>query len=417
MVTTLPPPINIAMARLRPSPPEQERIVERIVSRCRLLGIITGRVLLRLREAWRQSKANTLRTLVYIAIAIMVVGLTVQRSYYPHPHWTFWIFRASFWHLLRGQDLYAHYGSHDLFKYSPTAALLFAPFAWPSFAAGLLLWNTLNAATLVAAIRKFVRPADESFALLLVLPELFHALQASQSNAFVTALVLAAFLAFEQGHQLRAAVSIALSVAIKIFPIAAVSFVLFHPRRARATVLLALSATLLLLVPLTVTSPSMLATQYVWWRDVEISDAVARGASVMRMLKQGLGVTWPNWPVQLAGTAVLLLPLVRRERWTSRRFRLTYLSSLLVFMVIFNHQAERPSFVIAATGVAIWFMNSQRDRVRLALVLFSLTGLLAWAYAPVWIYMQCELLGVLKSQPELLTSSPTVCPAVDSFAV
>src|SRR5665647_859297 len=61
--------------------------------------------------------------LLYAATAVMVVALTAQRSFFPHPHWTFWIFRASFWHLLHQQNLYARYGSHDLFKYSPTAAL------------------------------------------------------------------------------------------------------------------------------------------------------------------------------------------------------------------------------------------------------------------------------------------------------
>ncbi|MFI5243112.1 MAG: hypothetical protein ACHQRL_08895, partial [Gemmatimonadales bacterium] len=70
---------------------------------------------------------------------------------------------------------------------------------------------------------------------------------------------------------------------------------------------------------------------------------------------------------------------------------------LLVFVVIFNHQAERPSFVIAAAGVAIWFVQSPRDAARLALVLLSLTGLRAWGYLPVWAVMQAELHGVLAS--------------------
>jgi hypothetical protein len=63
--------------------------------------------------------------------------------------------------------------------------------------------------------------------------------------------------------------------------------------------------------------------------------------------------------------------------------------------VIFNHQAERPSFVIAATGVAIWFADSSRDRYRLLLVLLSLTGLQSWGYLPVWLLMQLELHGLL----------------------
>lgn len=344
---------------------------------------------------------RVLRALVYTVTAVMVIGLTAQRSFYPHPHWTFWIFRASFWHLVRGQNLYARYGDHDLFKYSPTAALLFAPFAWPRFAVGLLLWNALNAAALIAAMNRLVKPKDHTLALLLVLPELFVALQASQSNALVAALIITAYVAFEQGRQFLAALPIALGVAIKIFPIAALSLALFHPRRARLVLMFSISAVLLVLLPLAVTPPSTLLAQYAWWRAVESVDAVALGASVMRVLHEGFGVTWPNWPVQLAGTIALLLPLLRRHQWGDRKFRVTYLSSLLVFMVIFNHQAERPSYIIAATGVAIWFLESPRDRARLSLALFSLTGLLAWGYLPVWLVMQGELLGVLDPRAQL----------------
>lgn len=380
------------------------------------MGIATGRELLRPLREWSEAESNVVRALVYATIALMVLGLTAQRSYYPHPHWTFWIFRASFWHLVRGQNVYAQYGNHDLFKYSPTAALFFAPFAWPSFAVGLLLWNAVNAAALIVAMNSILKRGDATLALLLVIPELFNALQASQSNALVTALILAAFVAFERGRQLRAALSIALGVAIKLFPVAALSFALFHPRRARAILIFAATGVVLCLLPLLVTSPSLLLAQYGWWHDVESSDAIALGASVMQMFNQALGVTWPNWTVQLAGTIVLLLPLARRDQWSSRHFRLTYLASLLVFVVIFNHQAERPSFIIAATGVAIWFVESPRDRLRLSLTLFSLIGLLAWGYMPVWVMMQCELLGVLKPSARLVRSSDAVCGTVDHLA-
>lgn len=371
----------------------------------------SGEILRPLAELLR-SRRGLLRALVYAATVLMVVGLTIQRSFYPHPHWTFWIFRASFWHLVRGENLYAHYGTHDLFKYSPTAALLFAPFAWPSFPIGLLLWNTLNVVVLFVALRSIVRRRDVTLAWLLVLPELFNALQASQSNALVAALIVAAFVALEQSRQLRATLAIAVGVAIKIFPIAAMSLLLFHRRRVRGLCLFALCGAALVLLPLLVTSPATLLSQYGWWRDVEASDAVARGASVMQMLHQALRVSWPNWPVQAAGTVALFLPLLRRDQWESRRFRVTYLASLLVFVVIFNHQAERPSFVIAATGVAIWFVGSPRDRGRLALALFSLTGLLAWSYLPVWVMMQCELHGVLVSRGEEHADQPAMIRAM-----
>jgi hypothetical protein len=333
-------------------------------------------------------------TLLYAAIGLMVFALTVQRSYYPHDHWTFWIFRASFWHLIHQQDLYARYGRHDLFKYSPSAALLFAPIALPSFALALLIWNAVNAGALVLAIKRVSRERDYALVLLLVVPELFVTMQASQCNALIAALIVLAFVAFEKGQQVRALLALAVGFVIKIFPIAALTLMIFHPRRTRAAVVFVASVLVLLLLPLLVTPPSMLLEQYRWWHQVEASDALSRGASVMRMLQQTLHVDWPNWPVQAAGLVVLLLPLLHTHRWADQTFRRSFLASLLVFVVLFNHQAERPSYVIAATGVAIWYAYSSRELYRLILVLFSLTGLREWGYLPVWLLMQFELHGM-----------------------
>lgn len=342
---------------------------------------------------WSEQRAADLRALLYVTIALMVVALTAQRSFFPHPHWTFRIFRSSFWHLIHQQDLYAPYAGQDFFKYSPTAALLFAPFAAPPFPLGLLLWNACNAIALIFALRCLVGRRNLALAMLLVIPELYNAMQASQSNALVAALIVFAFVALEGDRQLRGCLAIAVGVAIKIFPIAALSFAIFHPRRLRAAFTFTICAAVLAALPLTVTSPSMLLAQYGWWHRIEMTDALARGDSVMFVLHQLFRVSGPNWPVQLAGVAFLLLPLIRRDRWDDARFRRAFLASLLVFVVIFNHQAERQSFVIAAVGVAIWFVGAPRGYLRLGLVLLSLAGLGAAGYLPVWLAIQCELHG------------------------
>jgi len=81
----------------------------------------------------------------------------------------------------------------------------------------------------------------------------------------------------------------------------------------------------------------------------------------MQQLRLIFGVSWPNWPVQLAGTVLLMLPLVRWRGWSHFDFRLRFLCALLVYMVIFNHQSESPSFVIAVTGIAVWFVTTPRS--------------------------------------------------------
>jgi len=94
----------------------------------------------------------------------------------------------------------------------------------------------------------------------------------------------------------------------------------------------------------------------------------------MRILSDWFGSAAPNWTIQLAGTLLLLLPVaLRRDQWADGRFRQLFLCSLLVFLVIFNHQAESPSFVIATCGIAIWYVSSPSPREwwRTALLAFS----------------------------------------------
>ena len=105
------------------------------------------------------------------------------------------------------------------------------------------------------------------------------------------------------------------------------------------------------------------------WRAVESVDALSVGGGgggglyggVMQQLRLIFGVSWPNWPVQLAGTVLLMLPLAKWRNWQFAEFRMRFLCALLVYMVIFNHQSESPSFVIAVTGIAIWFVITPRS--------------------------------------------------------
>ena len=87
---------------------------------------------------------------LYLASA---VGVALQRSLLS-PENNFLILRAAFAHLAGGQDLYAAYPSvhTDFFKYSPTFALLFAPFALLPLVPGYILWAGVCASAIFLAI-------------------------------------------------------------------------------------------------------------------------------------------------------------------------------------------------------------------------------------------------------------------------
>ena len=293
---------------------------------------------------------------------IAVVAATIQQGVAQQNN-NFLIFRAASIHLLHGQDLYAAYPAlhFDFYKYSPSFALLFLPFAVLPFALSMLLWNALNAGVLWIALGMVLPRRGALVARAIVFLDMLGSLQNVQSNAFVTALIILTFIAYERRHTVLGSFAADIGAAIKVFPLAGVSFALFHPRKLRVAIAITLGMAALVLLPLLVTSPATLLAQYESWRAIESKDALDRGFTVMQMVQLALRQDWPNWPQQLGGVLLLVAPvLVRRERWREWSFRLTYLCSVLVFCVIFNHQSESPTFVIAAAGAAIWFAALER---------------------------------------------------------
>jgi hypothetical protein len=158
----------------------------------------------------------------------------------------------------------------------------------------------------------------------------------------------------------------------------------------------------------------------------------------MGLLHDWGGLDIASWMVQAAGTAILLLPLALRiDRWDEADFRRRFLASLLVYCVIFNHKAERQSYVIALSGIVIWYLTAPRLRARDVLfgLVYALTSLLSSSGVPgalksgltplhrqalpvtlVWLVMQAELLSRRRGPrtPEAVAQPQGTTPAVDA---
>jgi hypothetical protein len=133
------------------------------------------------------------------------------------------IFRWSFIHLVHAQDIYQAYPDlyYDVFKYSPTWAFLFAPFALPPPALGFFLWDLCAALLLYYAVQRLLPAREARLALALAFLEFLAAMQhASSTNTVVAALVILAFVALEDQQQGVAALAIALGALMKIYPLA-----------------------------------------------------------------------------------------------------------------------------------------------------------------------------------------------------
>ncbi len=375
------------------------------------------------------AKGRTVRWLIALYV-LSAIGVALQRTLVSHEN-NFLIFRAAFVHLSAGQDLYAAYpATHaDFFKYSPTFALLFAPFALLPLVPGYVLWAVVCATAVCSGIVLLLPPRHAAIALAIAWLAVVGDLQRAQSNALCAGLMLLGWAAMEGGRQWPAAMTIVAGGFIKLFPVAALAGAIFHRRKVRFAIIVLCVIAIALALPLLVVSPDLLGAQYVSWRAIETHDVAPLArygtggadlyAGLMGQFRVWFGVQWPFWPTQLAGLVLLLAPLLRGPAAWTIRFRTNFLASILVFSVLFNHQAESPSYSIAMIGVAVWFATSERAWWRTALMLFCLivvnlasTDLLPRALyqayyvkyllktiplIPLWIVMQGELFGMIRN--------------------
>ena len=336
----------------------------------------------RLAALFDDPRAEKCLLIVYVAAALVV---TIQRGVFQFAN-DFAIFRASFWNLIAGRDLYVLRldQAHDYFKYSPSFALLFAPFAALPFAVGLFLWNVVNALALFFALRLLLPRDKAAIAQALVFLPTLRSMQSSQSNALMAALIIFAFVCYERGWLWRAGIAVGLGAVTKIFPLAALIFALPRRDRVRAVLISILIIVVLLALPLLAVSPQELVAQYQSWSALEKTETIQLGSSVMGLFRDA-GLGWPAWPIQLAGCAILLYVLLARLRdWDDRMVRLQFLAFVMVFCVIFNHRAERQSAVIAISGLVIWYLASPRAawRTSLFVIVYALVSLTGTGFIP-----------------------------------
>ncbi len=308
---------------------------------------------------------------VYILFAITasVQALLLKTHLYGDRVYTefnnYIIFKHSFFHLIAARNLYIPYPNEywDLYKYSPTFAFCMGLFAYLPNYIGLSAWNILNAVALFGAIRML--PLNEKTKTLLlwfVLPELFTCLQNCQSNGLMAALLIAAFCFLEKNKTWLAALLIVVSVFIKVY--GAIGFCMFilYPNKRKFIMFAVVWTVAILLIPLLVNPLHTLEWQYINWISMIMNDqSTSYGLSVMGWLSTWFGINDNKNIIMLAGAILFCIPFLKTEMYNDRSFRLLILSSLLIWVIIFNHKAESPTYIIAVTGVGIWYLLSSRN--------------------------------------------------------
>lgn len=287
------------------------------------------------------------------------------------------IFTNSYHHLVTDQDLYVHYPDEyfDLYKYTPTFSVFFGVFAFLPDFIGLLGWNLLNALILLFAVYSLPRFSmkEKGVILLFVTVEMVTSIQNEQSNALMVGLLLFMVSFLERGKYGWATFVIVFSIYIKLFSVISIVLFLFYPKKFKLAGYSALWFIVLFLIPLLFISPSQYAFLGQSFIDMLGNDhSTSLGYSVMGISNSWFGLDLSKLGLVVLGFMLFLIPFAKLKAYKHERFRLLALASLLVWIVIFNHKAESPTFIISLVGIALWFMLSKKGKLETGMLIFAL---------------------------------------------
>jgi hypothetical protein len=282
----------------------------------------------------------------------------------------YYIYKSVFTHTLQQINLHIAYPKEyfDINHYGPLFSLLIAPFALLPDPLGCFLWCVVNAGVLFYAIRQlsFTR-RQQDIILLIGLIEMMTAIHNVQFNPMLTGWMLLSFVLVEKEKDFWATFFIAAGFLIKLYGVVGIAFFCFSKHRVKFVASFIFWLVVLFCLPMLISSPAFIVQSYKDWyqslvekneQNININaPSLMQDVSVMGMIGRIFKINELNNLLVLAPAALLhALPFLRFKQYKYPAFRTTILSLVLVGVVIFSSSAESPTFVIAVTGIAIWYI-------------------------------------------------------------
>jgi hypothetical protein len=185
-------------------------------------------------------------------------------------------------------------------------------------------------------------------------------------------LIILAFVYLEKKNIALATLCIVATIFIKLFGIVAFALFLFYPNKLKSALYTLGWILLLAVLPLILISPEQLTFLYKSWGNLLQNDhSISIGFSVSGWLFTWFGLNLKTVSL-VVGTFLFCVPFIHYKYFNEVRFKLLYLASILLWIVIFNHKAESPTFVIAVTGVAIWFFTQEFNKLNFSFLILAL---------------------------------------------
>lgn len=348
------------------------------------------------------------RTVMWLWIILAIVGALTKL----HRCNNFIIFRQSFWHAWDQLPLYSPYPAEyfDIFYYGPVFPVLVMPFAVTPLAVGLVMWTLALTLFLYLAVRhsQFTH-RQQLFILWFCAHELLTAIFMQQFNIAIAAIILLSYYLIEKEKDFWSAFFIVLGTLVKLYGVVGLAFFFFSKHKTRFVGSLLFWAIAMTIVPMVLFGPEYIATQYQEWitsllnKNDENVASIAQNISLLGMVQRISGATFSNLWLIGPGLVLFALPYLRFSQYKNMAFRQTLLASVLMFVVLFSTGSESSGYIIALTGVVVWYtaVPWKRSHWDIALMVFAfiLTSLSPSDLFPAYIRKEWVQPYALKALP------------------
>ncbi len=313
---------------------------------------------------------------------LAVVGVLLKIRLGDNKINNYMIFENVFWHTFHQTNLYTEYPAEyfDVNHYGPLFSFIIAPFALIPTYIGCFIWSVANAAFLFYAVRKLpLCYKDQNIILLITAIEMMTAVQNTQFNPSIAAILIFTFLLVKKQNDFWATFFIAAGFLVKLYGIAGLAFFFFSDHKIKFILSFIFWIAVLFCLPMIISSPQFIIQCYYDWfnslvqKNETNSMSLMQNMSVMGMLRHIFNVKEFSMLVLIPATVLYILPFLRRSQFEYLNFKLSYLAFTLIGVVIFSSSAESSTYIIAMAGVGIWFvLQNKSDPLNVLLLILAL---------------------------------------------
>lgn len=303
-----------------------------------------------------------------------LVFLTLLSAVLNHSLNNFIIFKQSFFHIQQKLNLYSIYPNEywDHYYYSPTFAVLVAPFALIPSLVAPFAWGLFDAGVLYFAVRKLpIRSFYQNGVLLLSVNEMMNASGNLQSNGFIAGLIILSFVFLLKQKEHSATLSLLVGFFIKLYGIVGLAFFFFSKQKSKYILYLLLWTIVLVLLPLCITSPEFLLQSYKDWfssLSVKSNFDLTRDmytnmvdVSIQGMIKRVFNLPLLNkFYFIIPGLILFASQYTKIKYFNHLVYQLYILCSVMLFLIVFNTGSESPTYIIGVVPICLWYVLQRK---------------------------------------------------------